>query len=178
MVPNAWELVFPQVPVEGWVLHTYEHGFLDGPGMVVNFLVYYTILLWVHGVSCGGAMQVNGGRCLEMFLDPFSQWSAWFPYVSTGAVYVGTFVVVDDPCLAVLGSLSLWLPNNVLSVLVPLKCTCCSAVFMCWSSLSSLSCEEETTFDLCASVLNTLCLAVMWWLLSQSRYWSVWVGFL
>ena len=49
---------------------------------------------------------------------------------------------------------------------------CCSAVLMCWSSLSSLSCEEETTLALCASVLNTLCLAVMWWLLSECRYWS------
>ena len=55
---------------------------------------------------------------------------------------------------------------------------CCSAVLMCWCSLSSLSCEGETILVLCASVLNTLCLAVMWWLLSQCRYWSVWVGFL
>ena len=55
---------------------------------------------------------------------------------------------------------------------------CCSAVLTCWSFLSSLSCEEEMTLALCASVLNTICLAVMWWLLSQCRYWSVWVGFL
>ena len=46
------------------------------------------------------------------------------------------------------------------------------------SSLSKLSCVEETVFALCARVLKTLCLAVMWWLLSQCRYWSVWVGFL
>ena len=55
---------------------------------------------------------------------------------------------------------------------------CCSADFMCCSSLSSLSYVDETTFALCASVLNTPCLAVMWWLLSQWRYWFVWVGFL
>ena len=138
------------------------------------------------------------------------------------------------------GSLSLGLPNIVLSVLVPLKCTwipfllhnfwnfplfqacmaqlwwcsfcccCCCLVGCCcclvgwgwwtfdaigWgpnleigtgvmltlyvgSSLSSWSCVEVTTLALCASMLNTLCLAVMWWLLSQCRYWSVWVGFL
>ena len=30
---------------------------------------------------------------------------------------------------------------------------CCSAVLMCWSSLSSLSCAEETILALCARVL-------------------------
>ena len=67
------ELVFPQVSVEGWVLHMYEHGFLDGSGMIVYFLMNCTELFLVHGVSSGGAMQVDGGRCLEMFLDPFSK---------------------------------------------------------------------------------------------------------
>ena len=33
---------------------------------------------------------------------------------------------------------------------------CCSAVFMCWSSLSILTCVEETILTLCARVLNTL----------------------
>ena len=55
---------------------------------------------------------------------------------------------------------------------------CLSAVLMWSSSLSKLSCVEETVFALCARVFKTLCLAVMWWLLSQCRYWSVWVGFL
>ena len=48
------------------------------------------------------------------------------------------------------------------------------AVFECCfdviHSLSKLSCEEETVLALCARVLNTLCLAVMWWLLSQCKY--------
>ena len=52
------------------------------------------------------------------------------------------------------------------------------AVLMCESSLSRRSCVEETVFALCARVLYTLCLAVMWWLQSQWRYWSVCVGFL
>ena len=55
---------------------------------------------------------------------------------------------------------------------------CLSAVLMWSSSLSKLSCVDETVLALCARVLNTLCLAVMWWLLSQCKYWSVWVGFL
>ena len=58
------------------------------------------------------------------------------------------------------------------------NCQCLSAVLMWSSSLSKLSCVGKTVFALCARVLKTLCLAVMWWLLSQCRYWSVWVGFL
>ena len=46
------------------------------------------------------------------------------------------------------------------------------------SSLSMLSCVDENVMALCARVLKTLCLAVMWWLLSQCKYCSVWVDFL
>ena len=46
-----------------------EHGFLNGPGLAVNFLVYYTELVGVHGMACGGTVLVYGGRGLEVFLD-------------------------------------------------------------------------------------------------------------
>ena len=52
------------------------------------------------------------------------------------------------------------------------------AVLMCVSSFSKLSWVEDTVLALWARVLYTLCLAVMWQLLSQWRYWSVCVGFL
>ena len=42
-----------------------------------------------------------------MFLDSFTQRSARFSYVDTGAVYLWAFVVVDDACLIVLGVLVL-----------------------------------------------------------------------
>ena len=41
---------------------------------------------------------------------------------------------------------------------------------MCESSFSKLCWLEDTVLALCARVLYTLCLAVMWWLLSQWRY--------
>ena len=50
------KLVLSQVSVEGWVLNVDEHGLLDGPGMAVDFLMYYVELLWVHGVACSGAV--------------------------------------------------------------------------------------------------------------------------
>ena len=54
------QLVLAQVPVEDGVLHTDEHGLLDGPGMAVNFLVHYVELVKVHGMSCGGAVWGRG----------------------------------------------------------------------------------------------------------------------
>ena len=50
-----------------------EHGFLNGPGMAVDLFVDYVELLWIHWVSCGGAVKVDGGGGLEMFLDSFTQ---------------------------------------------------------------------------------------------------------
>ena len=44
------------------------------------------------------------------------------------------------------------------------------ADLMCESSFSKLCWLEDTVLALCARVLYTLFLAVMWWLLSQWRY--------
>ena len=52
-------------------------------------------------------MKVDGGGGLEMFLDSFTQRSARFSYVGTGAVYLRAFVVVDDACLIAFGILVL-----------------------------------------------------------------------
>ena len=46
-----------------------EHGFFNCPGLAVNFLLYYTELVGVHGMACGGTVLVYGGRGLEVFLD-------------------------------------------------------------------------------------------------------------
>ena len=66
-------LVFPKVPAEGWVLHMDEHSFLNGPGMALDLFVYYVELFWIHWVSFGGAVKVDGGRGLEMFLNSLTQ---------------------------------------------------------------------------------------------------------
>ena len=76
MVPYVKKLVLSQVSVEGRVLDVDEHGLFDGPGMAVNFFVYYVELFWVHWMSCSGTVLVDGGGGLEMFLDPFSQGSS------------------------------------------------------------------------------------------------------
>ena len=51
------------------VLYMDEHSLLDGPGMAVDFLVHYVELVGVHGVSCGGTVEVYRGGGFEVFLD-------------------------------------------------------------------------------------------------------------
>ena len=45
-----------------------EHSLLDGPGMAVDFLVHYVELVGVHGVSCGGTVEVYRGGALKCSL--------------------------------------------------------------------------------------------------------------
>ena len=66
---------FPRFLLRG-VLYTDEHGLLDGPGLAVNFLVYYVELVGIHGMACGGTVLVYGGRGLEVFLYPIPKCSA------------------------------------------------------------------------------------------------------
>ena len=58
---------FPMFLFRG-VLYTDEHSLLDGPGMAVDFLVHYVELVGVHGVSCGGTVEVYRGGALKCSL--------------------------------------------------------------------------------------------------------------
>ena len=37
-VPNMWEVVLPNISVEGGIVHPYVHGLLYGPGQAVSSL--------------------------------------------------------------------------------------------------------------------------------------------
>ena len=76
-----------------------KHGFLNGPGLAVYLLISNVELVGVHGVSCGGDVEMYGGGGFEMFLNPFPQGPARLPNVETGAVDVGALVLIDDACL-------------------------------------------------------------------------------
>ena len=72
VVPYVQQLVLAEVPVESGVLHMDEHGLFDGPGMTVDLLMHYVKLVWVHGMSCSGAVVVYGGGSFEVFFNPFT----------------------------------------------------------------------------------------------------------
>ena len=54
------QLVFAQVPVEGWVIYHNEHGLLDGPGDAMCLPVHDGETVYINWVSCGLAVLVNG----------------------------------------------------------------------------------------------------------------------
>ena len=70
-----WEVVFPNVPVQGWVVDPDEHGFFDGSCHIVIFSAQD--LKIVHGCSMatGSLMMEDWGRCLHVFFDSLSQGS-------------------------------------------------------------------------------------------------------
>ena len=98
-----------------------EHGFLNGPGLAVYFLVDNAELVGVHGVSCGGAVKMYGGGGLEMFLNPFPQGPARFPYVGTGAVDVWALIMINDACLVGFGILVLGIAQSCPEGVSPLE---------------------------------------------------------
>ena len=69
MIPYVGKLVLSKVSVERGVLYLDEHSLLDGPGVAVDFLVNYTELVGVHGMACGGTVEVYGTGGFEMFFD-------------------------------------------------------------------------------------------------------------
>ena len=71
-----WKLVLSNVSVKRGVLYPDIHGFLDGPGLDVYFLMNYAELAGVHGMACGRTVEVYGGGGLEVFLDSVTQCSA------------------------------------------------------------------------------------------------------
>ena len=55
LVQDVWQLVFANVLLRG-VLYTYEHCFLDSPGLALDLLMYYVELIGIQWVPCGGAV--------------------------------------------------------------------------------------------------------------------------
>ena len=54
------QLVFPQIPIEGWVIDMDDHGLLDGPGDAMCFSAYNGEEVHIDGVSCRLAVLVSG----------------------------------------------------------------------------------------------------------------------
>ena len=73
-----------------------EHGLLDISGSTLCFPVYDVEAHWTEWVSFCTTMLANGRWSLKMFLDPFSQCPARFPYIFIWTVDVGRLKMVDD----------------------------------------------------------------------------------
>ena len=70
LIPNVGQLVFPQVPVKGWVIYMDKHGLLDGPGDTMCLPVHNSEA--IHGVFffISVSIVLPLGSALPPFLAP------------------------------------------------------------------------------------------------------------
>ena len=48
-----WQLVFANIPIEGWVIGSDQHSFFDGSGHALVFPVHFAEIVQGHFVTCG-----------------------------------------------------------------------------------------------------------------------------
>ena len=61
------QLVFPQVPVEGWVIDAEKYGLLVGAEDAVHLPAYNGEAVFIDVVSCGLTVLVDGEGGSEVF---------------------------------------------------------------------------------------------------------------
>ena len=64
------QLIFPNIPVEGWVICPDKHGLLDHPGDAICLPLHDGETIHNNGVSCGLAVLLNRGWGSEVFFSP------------------------------------------------------------------------------------------------------------
>ena len=91
--------VLPDNPFEWWIIDPYTHGFFDGPSEVVWLPSHNREISKPRVMTWGVDMVVNGGRCLEIFLQPLPIGPCRLPYalitlqpITLIPVYFSTFL--------------------------------------------------------------------------------------
>ena len=88
-------------PVHGWTWPRWWSWSGCWPLCVLYWIVLDPLgVLWWY-------CECIWGRVFWNVFDSFTQWSTWFTYVGTGAIYLGALVVINDASLIVLGVLVL-----------------------------------------------------------------------
>ena len=128
-VPNVWEVVFPNISIEGGVVYIYVHGLLDGPGQAVFLSVYNFKVLHCCIMATAVLMSKNWRWGLQMFLKFITKCSSWFSYIFFLTVNPPTTVTVNDTVLIGHSIFIPWWHQDVLSVCPPLKCTATPCFF-------------------------------------------------
>ena len=89
LIPDVQKLVFPQIPVEGRVIDSYEHHLLDGPGNPVWFHANNGETVHTDAVPCSMTMLLNGGGSSKMLLKSVPKGPPKFPmYSSSQSIWV------------------------------------------------------------------------------------------
>ena len=93
-----WQMVFANVPVDGWTINPYvDWFFYYSSGVLV--LPNYTETVNSCEITSYVAMLINGGVVLKMFLEPFSQFSCSCTNVLFITLNSGKHVSINHPTL-------------------------------------------------------------------------------
>ena len=95
------QLVLAEVPVERWVIDSYEYGLLYDPGNCTDSPAqspaYNGKNVHIDVMPCRMTMLVNGGVGPKVFLKPVPKGPSLFPNVSLIAACLCTLMLVDYP---------------------------------------------------------------------------------
>ena len=120
-VPNVWEVVVPNISIEGRVVHPYVHGLLNGPGQAVFLPAYNFKVLHCCIMATTVLMFKNWRLGLQVCLKSFTKCSSWFSYIFFLTVNPPTTAAVNDTVLLGHNIFILWWHQDVLKCLSSLE---------------------------------------------------------
>ena len=118
-----WEVVFPNIRIEGWVVYPYVHSFADGPGQAFFFSANNFKVLHRCFMAASTLKYKYWGWGLQMFFESFTKGSSWLSYVFFIKVKFPTTVAVNDTVLIGHSIFILWWHQDVLECWISLKYT-------------------------------------------------------
>ena len=104
-IPYMGQLVLPTVLVEKRIIDPYIYSLVNAPSEVVRLPTHNRENIQASIWTCRVGMVINGGRCPEMFLQPFPKVLAASPMYSSSysnlshlCLYNALLLCVMKPC--------------------------------------------------------------------------------
>ena len=131
IIPDVWQMVFGNGPVEGWIIHPYVKCFFNCFSKVLVFPPHYAEVVNSWWMTCHVIMVIDRKWHLRCSLNFSLNVLADSPIYSSSHPKPGTVASVDHPALLCDGISFLGVTRRVLMILPPLKCTCIPCLLQC-----------------------------------------------
>ena len=94
-----WEVIFPNISIQGGFVDPNVHGFFDGPSHAVLLPAFNLEVLHWCVMATTILMSKNWRWCLQMLLISFTKCPFWLSYILLITVNPPTAVTVNDTVL-------------------------------------------------------------------------------
>ena len=95
VIPDEWEVIFPNIPIECGVIHSNVYWFFDCSGQTIVLPSYYLEIFYRCFMATDTLVLEYWWWGLQMFLVPFPKWSSWLTNVFFPTVNASTGVAVN-----------------------------------------------------------------------------------